>query len=89
VAETVFRLQKLGGFAFDVEILSLAQLFQIEIMELPIKLYPASETRVRTFKDSISVFIDLLRIKMNIWRRQYKVSSLGKLSTGVVLKREQ
>ncbi|PKN72885.1 MAG: hypothetical protein CVU50_04995 [Candidatus Cloacimonetes bacterium HGW-Cloacimonetes-3] len=89
VAETVFRLQKLRGFAFDVEILSLAQLFQIEIMELPITLYPASETRVRTVKDSISVFFDLLRIKMNIWRRQYKVSSLSKLSTGVTLKREK
>jgi len=88
VAEAVFRLQKLGGYAFDVEILSLVQLFQIEIMELPITLYPASESRVRTLKDSISVFADILRIKFNIWRRQYKLDSLSAESMGPSLRRE-
>lgn len=88
VAETVFRLQKLGGFAFDVEILSLAQLFKIEVLELPITLYPASETRVRTIKDSISVFVDLLKIKLNIWRRKYKVAEVFGQASRIVLTRE-
>lgn len=81
VAETVFRLQRLRGFAFDVELLSLAQLFRIKIVELPITLNPASETRVRTLRDSLGVFVDLLRIKLNIWGRKYRVHEL-KAETG-------
>jgi len=88
VAEAVFRMQMLGRFAFDVEILSLVQLFGIEIVELPIKLYPASQSRVRTMKDSINVFVDLLKIKINIWRRQYKVSTLKKQASEVKAVRE-
>ena len=77
VAETVFRLQRLKGFAFDVELLSLTQLFRIQIIELPIKLSPATETRVRTMRDSIGVFWDLLRIKLNIWGRKYRLKDNG------------
>jgi len=88
VAEAVFRMQMLGRFAFDVEILSLVQLFGIEIVELPIKLYPASQSRVRTLKDSINVFVDLLRIKINIWRRKYKVSSLRNQASELKVIRE-
>ncbi|MDD2361263.1 MAG: hypothetical protein PHE66_12625, partial [Syntrophaceticus schinkii] len=88
VAEAVFRMQMLGRFAFDVEILSLVQLFGIEIVELPIKLYPASQSRVRTLKDSINVFVDLLKIKTNIWRRKYKVSSLSIQASEVKVIRE-
>lgn len=88
LAEAVFRLQKLGRFAFDVEILSLAQLFGTEIMELPIKLYPAAQSRVRTVKDSISVFTDLLKIKLNIWRRRYKLKDLESNAEAGILKRE-
>jgi len=76
VAETVFRLQRLKGFAFDVELLSLTQLFRIKIVELPITLNPASETRVRTLRDSLGVFVDLLKIKLNIWGRKYRVNEL-------------
>ncbi len=72
VAESVFRLQKLHGFAFDVEILTLASLFQKRILELPIVLHETEDTRVRALKDSISVFADLIGIKLNIWRKKYK-----------------
>ncbi|MCK9556504.1 MAG: glycosyltransferase [Candidatus Cloacimonetes bacterium] len=88
LAEAVFRMQRMGRFSFDVEILSLAQLFSCEIMELPIKLYPASQSRVRTLKDSISVFTDLLKIKLNIWRRRYKVSELERPVETTKLQRE-
>lgn len=88
VAESVFRLQRLGGFAFDVEILSIARLFQIEIVELPIKLYPAAESRVRTIRDSIRVFADIIRIKFNIWGRKYKEPSLDTRDRELQLRRD-
>ncbi|MEF3694148.1 MAG: glycosyltransferase [Candidatus Cloacimonadota bacterium] len=83
VAESVFRLQLLERFAFDVEILCLAQLFNVEILELPIKLYPASESRVRTLRDSLSVFKDLVIIKLNIWRRRYGMPDMKQAGSGL------
>lgn len=83
VAESVFRLQLLERFAFDVEILCLAQLFAVEILELPIKLYPASESRVRTLRDSLSVFKDLVVIKLNIWRRRYGMPDMKQAGSGL------
>lgn len=88
IAESVFRMQRLKRFAFDVEILSLVQLFNMEIMELPIKLYPASESRVRTLRDSLSVFSDLLVIKLNIWRRRYGLPDPHRGASGLNLNRD-
>ena len=78
VAKDVFNLQRTKGFAFDVEILTLVKLYDIEIIEIPVVVHAADESRVRTFYDSISVFIDVLKIKMNIWRKKYNQESGGK-----------
>jgi len=72
VAENIFRLQKLNRFSFDVEVLTLATLFQLHIKEMPIVLHANDDSRIRTFRDSISVGIDLAKIKLNIWSRKYK-----------------
>jgi dolichyl-phosphate beta-glucosyltransferase len=71
VAENIFRLQKLNGFSFDVEVLVLAALFRVRVMEVPIVIHAVSESRVRTVRDSFKVFNDLVRIKFNIWKRVY------------------
>ncbi len=81
LAEAVFRLQRLKGFAFDVEVLCLARLYNAQIVEKSIELQPTDETRVRTMQDSVRVFGDLLRIKMNIWRRVYHVDPLSAAKT--------
>jgi len=71
VAENVFRLQRLNGFSFDVEILVLATLFRVPVKEVPITIHAVSESRVRTVRDSFMVFADLVRIKFNIWKHVY------------------
>lgn len=76
IAEAVFRLQRLRGFAFDVEVLCLVRLYKAEVRENSIVLHPAEETRVRALRDSIKVFADLLRVKMNIWRKVYHVDPI-------------
>jgi len=79
LAEHLFRLQKVSGFAFDVEIIALSALYKMQILELPITLKDTNESRVRTFTDSIKVFRDLLKIKLNIWKKNYKLKT-GHLS---------
>ncbi len=55
---------------------------------MPIKLYPASESRVRTLRDSLSVFSDLLVIKLNIWRRRYGLPDPHRGASGLNLNRD-
>ncbi len=71
VADNVFRLQRLSGFSFDIEILLLASLFKVDIKEMPIVLHEVDESRVRNVRDSIRVFSDLIRIKLNVWKKVY------------------
>lgn len=59
----IFPLLKIHRFAFDVEILYLAQKFQFKVKEIPIQWYYSSDTRVRTFKDGFWMLLDLLKIR--------------------------
>lgn len=72
IADNLFRLQLLNRFSFDVEILTLATLFGVQIIELPITLYPDQDSRIRTLHDSLHVGLDLIRIKLGIWCNRYK-----------------
>lgn len=74
VADNLFRLQMLNRFSFDIEVLTIASLFGIDVIELPITLYPDTDSRIRTLHDSISVGLDLIKIKLNIWSNKYKRS---------------
>jgi glycosyltransferase involved in cell wall biosynthesis len=68
VAEDLFRLQRLDGWTFDVEVLFLAQRRGYRIVEVPIPWYYVPGSRVRVLSDSWSMFLDLLRIRRN-WNR--------------------
>ena len=72
VAEEVFPLQRLYGFAFDVEILFLAHKRKLRIKEVPIDWYYRPASKVRPFRDSLSMSRDILRIRWNHWKGRYK-----------------
>jgi glycosyltransferase involved in cell wall biosynthesis len=65
VAEDIFRFQKLNGWSFDVEMLYIARLRKYRILEIPIPWYYNPGSRVRIFKDSIQMGLDLLTIRKN------------------------
>ncbi len=71
--EPVFRLQRLGGFSFDVEILFIAQKQQLSIVEIPIRWRNNTATHVSTIKDSLRMFRDLFRIRCNQLLGRYKL----------------
>ncbi len=72
-AETVFPLQEIKRFGFDVELLSIAQLHGFSIKEMPVVWdNPAGSTvRLRAYFDSL---IELGKIYMNIIRGAYHPS---------------
>lgn len=63
VAEKVFRAQKLQGFSFDVEILFLTKKFGYKIKEVPVRWIDSPASKVSPIKDSVKMFLDLIKIR--------------------------
>lgn len=62
-ARSLFSLQRLDGFSFDVEIVYLAQQLGYRILEAPVTWRNSPQSRVRLFSDSLRMLIDILRIR--------------------------
>jgi glycosyltransferase involved in cell wall biosynthesis len=65
VAEELFQRQTLMGWSFDVEILYIASLRGLPILEIPIPWYFNPESKVNVLRDSWRMFRDLLVIRRN------------------------
>lgn len=71
VAEDLFRVQRLEGMSFDVEVLFIARMRRYRIVEVPVTWYFNPESRVRLFRDSLNMFRELLMIRWNAWKGYY------------------
>ncbi len=67
VAEDLFGRQTIDGFSFDVELLHLAHKRGLTFAEVGVDWYYRSESKVRPFRDSLSMTLDLLKIR---WRHR-------------------
>jgi dolichyl-phosphate beta-glucosyltransferase len=65
VAQAVFPKQQVWGFGFDVEVLFLARKLGYKILEFPVEWSDSPDTRVSPIKDSVMMFLELLKIR---WR---------------------
>jgi len=67
----VFTLQRLTGFAFDVEILYIAQKCGFKIKEQPVRWINSPESKVRLLKGPLSMILELLKIRFYDWKGYY------------------
>jgi glycosyltransferase involved in cell wall biosynthesis len=72
VCRPILEAARLDGFAFDVELLYLAQHAGLRIREIPVRWDHAEGTKVRFLKDSCRMFLDLLQIRWNDLCRKYQ-----------------
>lgn len=70
-AETIFPLQRMEGWVFDVEILAIARLKGFKIIEVPIPWYYNAGSRIKILRDSFKMGMDLLTIRRNIRKGIY------------------
>jgi len=70
-AKQIFPLQRMNGWAFDVEVLYIARLKGYRIIEVPIPWYYNTGSRVHIFSDSFNMALDLLRILCNARKGLY------------------
>ncbi len=71
VAEDIFKHQKIDRWAFDVEVLFIAQKRGYRIVEIPISWYFNPETKLRPLRDALAMIIDIAKLKINNRRGFY------------------
>jgi dolichyl-phosphate beta-glucosyltransferase len=71
VAEHVFPQQTIDGWAFDVEVLFIALKAGYTLIEVPITWYYRAQSRVHPLRDSVTMLIEVLRVRWNGLRGLY------------------
>ena len=64
----VFNLQKINGFAFDVEILLIAKRLGLKIKDVQVRWINAPESKVHLIRGSFSMLWELFKIKFYEWK---------------------
>jgi dolichyl-phosphate beta-glucosyltransferase len=63
VARDLFRLARVDGFAYDMEILFLARRRNLSIAEVPVLWFNSPESKVSLFHDALPTLWDLVRLR--------------------------
>ena len=74
-AEDLFPLQTISGWAFDTEILYIANLRKYKVQEIGINWYFDTDSRVRVVQDTLQMMKDTLQIRRNQRASYYRRSS--------------
>jgi len=72
VIEAIFNRQTMSGWAFDVELLVIAQQLGYSIKEIPIEWHYGAHSRVRMLNDAPRMLRDLFIIRAKVHRGEYK-----------------
>ena len=64
-ARDIFSVQTIDGWAFDVEVLHAAQRRGYRLVEVPINWHYGEGSRVSPIRDSVSMVLEVLRIRRN------------------------
>jgi|YNPMSStandDraft_1061717.scaffolds.fasta_scaffold05144_2 dolichyl-phosphate beta-glucosyltransferase len=70
-AKMIFGKSVINRWSYDTEIIFLAHKFGFKIDQLPVEWLNREDSRVRLGKDTITSFVDLLRIRINNFRGVY------------------
>lgn len=70
-AETLFRLQTLAGWSFDIEMLHIARRKKMRIAEIPIHWYYNADSKINAFRDALRMIQDIFLIRRNTRRGLY------------------
>jgi hypothetical protein len=75
VAKLLFHAARIDGFAFDVELLSLAARLGFHVTEVPIRWTAVRGSHVRVVRDSLRMALDAMRLRFDR-RRNCRVNAV-------------
>lgn len=70
-AEKIFPKQTILHYAFDIEVLALAKIFNFKIKEVPIIWRNDDRSKVK-FKDMIKMILEVIQIRLRLWTNYYQ-----------------
>jgi len=79
VAEELFRIARVDGFAADVELLYLLLKYRLDIKRIPVQLRYNAGSSVRVVRDSARAGRDVLRMRVNWSRGVYRSPRLEEI----------
>lgn len=71
-AMKIFPKLTVERFAFDAEVIFIANKFRYRIKELPISLQNPPDSHIRLIRDPLNMIWDLLKIRVKDWRGKYR-----------------
>lgn len=71
IAKELFERVTLTGFAFDVELLTIAQCWGLRIRRIPVRFTHSDDSRLRLVRDSAHMFRDLIEVERRRARGAY------------------
>jgi len=71
-AKRIFSKQRIRHWAFDSEVLFLAERENYEVVEVPVRWINSPETKVHIVKDTLITFFSLWKIRYDSFRGKYK-----------------
>lgn len=71
-ADRIFPQVRLDGWAFDIEVLVIAQRLGLRVHEMPIEWHYRAQSQVSPIRDAIKMARDVLRIRTNLARNRYR-----------------
>lgn len=74
VALLLFEHTTVAGFAFDIELLFLAERYGLSLTEVPVDVENSDSSTVRVAQDAIRLLIDLVRIRRNARQGRYELA---------------
>jgi dolichyl-phosphate beta-glucosyltransferase len=63
VAELLFGLSRVDGFAFDIELLHLVERHELSLVDVPVRLVSSERSTVRVVRDGLRLLRDVWRIR--------------------------
>lgn len=70
--ETIFSRMTIDGFGADCEMLFIAEKFGYNVEEIPVRWINSADTRVHPIFDSLDMFMEVMRIRMNAFLGKYR-----------------
>jgi hypothetical protein len=64
-AEKIFSVQTIDGWAFDVEVLYIAKLYDLKIVEVPVTVFYDENSKVKLWSAVPKILLDILKIRKN------------------------
>ncbi len=71
-AKRLFPRMRINGYCFDVEVLAVARLWGMRVVETPVRWQDKAGSKVRVLRDLPRVAAEILRIKLNLSRGLYR-----------------